>query len=282
MLYGILYLWFVLVLLSLIFIAYDMQKNTPVVGVMKLAWLLVTIYTGPFALFIYLISCRQPLPNTHNEIIKAHWKQTVGSILHCLSGDATGIIIGAIIAYALSVSNGIDLIIEYIAGFSCGLLLFQAVFMLPMLGGNYLIAVKKTFFAEFVSMNMLMIGMFPVMIILMYFFPEGRQPTSIVFWGIMSVASIVGSLTAYPINSWMVRAGIKHGMVTKGGHDNKHSDEQIDHHEYNHPNSHTNLESHSNHITLRKQILVSVITFMVMVLTVYCVSLFIPISFSLR
>jgi hypothetical protein len=30
----------------------------------------------------------------------------------------------------------------------------------------------------------------------------------------MSVATMVGMLTAYPINSWMVRRGVKHGMMS--------------------------------------------------------------------
>ena len=30
----------------------------------------------------------------------------------------------------------------------------------------------------------------------------------------MSVATLAGGVTAYPINSWMVRRGIKHGMMS--------------------------------------------------------------------
>ncbi len=229
MIYGILYLWYVLVLGSLIFLIYDLVTNTPATWVMKLAWVLVIFYTGPFGLFIYFLSCRQPLPGTHDAFIKPHWKQTVGSILHCLSGDVTGIVIGAIIISFFVVSNGIDLIVEYVAGFACGLLIFQSIFMLPMLGGNYFNAVRKTFFAEFVSMNTLMVGMFPTMLVLKYFLPLGREPSSIVFWGVMSAASIIGSLTAYPINSWMVRRGIKHGMISAGATHDMGSMEGMDH-----------------------------------------------------
>lgn len=264
MIYGVLYLWYILVLGSVIFLVYDLITNTPATWVMKLAWILVVFYTGPFGLFIYFLSCRQPLPGTHDEFIKPHWKQTVGSILHCLSGDVTGIVIGAIIISFFVVPNGIDLIVEYVAGFACGLLIFQSIFMLPMLGGNYFNAVRKTFFAEFVSMNTLMVGMFPTMLVLKYFLPEGREPSSIVFWGIMSAASIVGALTAYPINSWMVRRGIKHGMISANSSHNMASMAGM---------------NHSKPVALSIQFIIGMMTFLFMVLAIYITSLFIPVKF---
>lgn len=207
-------LWYVLVLGSLIFVIWDLWTNTPTLWVMKLAWVLIILYTGPIGLFIYLLSCRQPLPDTHDAFIAPHWKQATGSLIHCVAGDATGIILSAAIVYSFGLPNGIDLLIEYCSAFVFGLLIFQALFMLPMLGGDYWLAVRKTFFAEFVSMNMVMTGMIPVMVLLMHFVREGDNPQSPTFWGIMSFATIVGGLTAYPINSWMVGRGIKHGMMT--------------------------------------------------------------------
>ena len=49
------------------------------------------------------------------------------------------------------------------------------------------------------------------------------EPTSLRFWGTMSLAAIVGGGLAYPINAWLVARGLKHGMGTvralgKGGH----------------------------------------------------------------
>jgi len=86
--------------------------------------------------------------------------------------------------------------------------------MKSMAGGSYLVAIRRTFFSEFVSMNMVMVGMIPVMVILMSRLPGGNDPKRPLFWGIMSLATMAGALTAYPINSWMVRLGIKHGMMT--------------------------------------------------------------------
>jgi hypothetical protein len=34
------------------------------------------------------------------------------------------------------------------------------------------------------------------------------------FWGISSLSTIAGAIAAYPINSWLVGSGLKHGMMT--------------------------------------------------------------------
>jgi hypothetical protein len=77
----------------------------------------------------------------------------------------------------------------------------------------------------------MMAAMFPTMVLLMM----GRdmramEPSQLVFWGTMSVAVGAGLLLAYPVNTWMVAKGLKHGMGTvralgKGGHslDAEHS-----------------------------------------------------------
>ena len=215
MIEGMLIIWYLLTAGALIFLVYDMATNTPLLGVMKLAWILIILYTGPIGLFIYLLSCRQPMPGTHAEFIKPHWKQAIGSMMHCVAGDATGIILAAAIVFHFGLPNGIDLFIEYTSAFIMGLLIFQAVFMMGMYGGNYFKAVRKTFFAETVSMNMVMVGMIPTMVILMSKVPGSDDPRHPLFWAIMSVATMVGMITAYPINSWMVRTGIKHGMMSK-------------------------------------------------------------------
>jgi hypothetical protein len=49
---------------------------------------------------------------------------------------------------------------------------------------------------------------------LMYRLPGSDNPTNPTFWGIMSLATMAGMVTAYPINSWMVARGIKHGMMS--------------------------------------------------------------------
>lgn len=175
---------------------------------------LVTAYTGLFGLLAYWVSCRKQKGKTHEESTKEDWKQGLNSEMHCLAGDATGIIFSAAIVYHFGLPNGIDLIIEYLSAFVVGLFIFQALMMTGMFGGDYWLAVRKTFFVETVSMNMVMVGMIPVMVLLMHFLPEADNPWNPNFWFTMGMATIAGGLTAYPINYWLVNKKIKHGCMT--------------------------------------------------------------------
>jgi hypothetical protein len=54
----------------------------------------------------------------------------------------------------------------------------------------------------------------PVMTLAMKYVPTGRDPASPAFWFIMSMALLVGFITAYPMNWWLVSHHMKHGMMT--------------------------------------------------------------------
>ena len=216
--------WFALVALSVAYVAWDAYRNNPELTVMKWGWVLVTLYLGPVALFLYILSCKEPFPGTHERFIQPLWKQGLGSTIHCVAGDATGIIAAATITGLLGLPMWIDLIIEYVAGFAFGLFIFQALFMKDMMGGSYRAALRHSLIPEWLSMNFMMAGMFPTMVVLMMSRDmRAMEPTELTFWGAMSAAVLVGLIVAYPVNVWMVEKGLKHGMGTqrvlgKGGH----------------------------------------------------------------
>jgi hypothetical protein len=216
--------WFFLTALSVAYVAWDAVTNNPELKVMKWGWVLVTVYTGPLGAALYILSCKEPRPGTHEEFIKPLWKQAVGSTIHCVAGDATGIIMAATVTALLGFPMWIDLISEYVFGFAFGLFIFQALFMKDMMGGSYWTALKHSFLPEWLSMNMVMAGMIPAMVVLMMGSDmRAMDPRELVYWGAMSLSIMVGFIAAYPVNVWLVAAGLKHGMGTeralgKGGH----------------------------------------------------------------
>ena len=135
MLQGIVLLWFVLTAGAVVFVVWDSLTNTPTSWVQRLSWILVTIYTGPVGLFVYLLACRSPGRGLHDVFTRALWKQGVNSEMHCLAGDATGIVIAAAIVPTFGLPNGIDLMIEYVSAFIVGLLVFQALMMVGLKHG---------------------------------------------------------------------------------------------------------------------------------------------------
>ncbi|MEP6496071.1 MAG: DUF4396 domain-containing protein [bacterium] len=211
---GALRLWFALTLVALALVVVDLVRSSAITIVMKWGWALVVAYTGPVGLVIYLWSCREPLPRAHEAYVAPLWKQAVGSTIHCVAGDATGIIAGALIGVALVMPPRVDAIVEYVAGFAFGLFIFQALFMKVIMGGGYAAAIRRTLFPEWLSMNALMGGMFPVMSILMRHDPAAMRPSGLRFWGVMSAAIMVGAVVAYPFNAWLVANALKHGMGT--------------------------------------------------------------------
>jgi hypothetical protein len=164
---------------------------------------------------LYVLSCKEPKAGTHQKFITPLWKQALGSSIHCMAGDATGIIVAAAVTAFLGLPMWQDLISEYVFGFAFGLLIFQALFMRKMLGGNYAKAVACSFMPEWLSMNMVMAGMIPVMVILMSKDMRAMEATSLRFWGVMSLATLVGLVMAYPVNMRLVATKLKHGMGTE-------------------------------------------------------------------
>jgi manganese oxidase len=220
--------WFALALGSTIYVGWDQYRHNPEPAVMKWGFILVTLYTGPLGLLVYVLADKEPRPGEHEAFIKPLWKQGIGSTIHCVAGDATGIILAAAVTAALGLPMWLDLIIEYVAGFSFGLFIFQSLFMKSMMGGTYLENLRRSFVPELVSMNFMMSGMAPVMSFLMM----GRDmramvPTELIFWGVMSLGVMAGFVVAYPANVWMVARQLKHGLMTQrkgdgGGHGSGH------------------------------------------------------------
>jgi hypothetical protein len=213
MLDGIMLLWFVLTAASVLFVAIDIRA-TPESPVLKWGFVLVTAYTGVIGAFLYVLGCREPLPATHERYVAAQWRQTLGSTIHCVAGDGVGILAGAVLASVFSVTGLAEVVLEYVLGFGFGWMVFQALFMRDMVGGSYRRSLTSTFIPELLSMNLLMAGMVPTVTILRALIAEPVDPTTAAFWFVMSMALLAGFVMAYPMNWWLVRHHLKHGMLT--------------------------------------------------------------------
>ena len=94
MLDGIMLLWLAEVVASFVFVASDIAR-TPESAVLKWGFVIVTLFTGPIGLVLYILSCREPLPGVHAEYVRARWRKVVGSTMHCVAGDGIGILVAA-------------------------------------------------------------------------------------------------------------------------------------------------------------------------------------------
>ncbi|MCP4759872.1 MAG: DUF4396 domain-containing protein [Planctomycetes bacterium] len=213
MLDGVMLLWFIMAGASVLFVAIDVWR-TPEANALRWGFIILTVFAGPLAAIFYILSCREPLPETHKQYVAPIWKQALGSTMHCASGDGLGIITGAAIASIMTLPFSLDITLEYVLGFGFGWLFFQAFAMKDMAGGNYLKSLKITFIPEFFSMNLLMAGMLLVSKPWMAEVAGATNAFNPSFWFIMSMALIVGFIFAYPMNWWLVTRHLKHGMMT--------------------------------------------------------------------
>ena len=181
MLDGVMLLWFVLTAAALLFVAIDI-RTTPESPVLKWGFVLLTAYTGVIGAFLYVLGCREPLPGLHERYVAARWRQTLGSTMHCVAGDGVGILAGAVLSSVFGLAGLVEVVVEYILGFAFGWTIFQALFMRDMAGGSYLRALRSTFVAELLSMNLLMAGMVPTVMALKSRIPFAADPASPRFW----------------------------------------------------------------------------------------------------
>src|ERR1035437_2972242 len=215
----VLWIWFALTALAVAYIAYDQFKggaeqkeNSLAMKTMRWGWVLATLYTGPFGFIVYWFQHRAPARETPEPSEPPLWEQSVESTIHCVAGDATGILLAAVVTSWLRLPMSLEVMVEYAVGFAVGLFVFQALCMKPSFDGSYWRAVKGTLLAETLSMNAVMAGMIPVMVILTSRDMSAMEPSSVRFWGMMSLAFMVSTVTTYPVNWWLVKRGLKHGM----------------------------------------------------------------------
>src|SRR6185312_2459 len=104
--------WFVVALISATYVGIDQYRSNPEPPVMKWGFILVTVYMGPLGLLLYVLADKEPRPGEHEQFIAPLWKQGVGSTIHCVAGDATGIILAAATTSALGLPMWLDLIVE--------------------------------------------------------------------------------------------------------------------------------------------------------------------------
>jgi hypothetical protein len=213
MLDGVMLLWFLLAAAALLFVAADI-RSTPESPVLKWGFVLVTAYTGVIGAFLYVLGCREPLPGLHERYVALRWRQALGSTMHCVAGDGVGILAGAVLASVLGLAGLTEVVVEYILGFAFGWTIFQALFMRDTAGGSYRRALARTFLPELLSMNLLMAGMVPAAMIVMRHIASAADPRTPGFWFVMSMGLLVGFITAYPMNWWLVTYHLKHGMMT--------------------------------------------------------------------
>jgi Domain of unknown function (DUF4396) len=143
---------------------------------------------------------------------------TALGVTHCGTGCTLGDIAGAVIVFLLAWElAGRSLWPEYIVNFGLAFALgivFQYLTIAPMRGLGVRKGLVAALKADTFSLVAFEIGMFGWMALvqLVWFSSSGLHPDHAAYWFLMQVGMLLGFMTAYPVNWWLLRRGLKEAM----------------------------------------------------------------------
>lgn len=209
-------------------IAWDLLAGHPQkMWIMNVVWPITALYAGPLALLAYFtagrLSTRQSVQQAmergeENPGKKKPFWQIVGiGATHCGSGCTLGDLVAEWIVFAAPIvifGNKMfgAWLLDYIFAYLFGIA-FQYFTIKPMKdlspGQGVWAAIK----ADTLSLTAWQVGMYGWMAIATFLIFDHEIPkTNPVFWFMMQIAMLAGFLTSYPVNWWLLRAGVKEPM----------------------------------------------------------------------
>jgi hypothetical protein len=198
---GICFLWAIVDLL---------RGNQPKMWIMNIVWPVTMLYSGPLGLWAYY---RLGRDNKH----KPFWQSVAVAATHCGSGCTLGDIVAEVallffpvIIFGNKMLGGWTL--DYVLALLFGLA-FQYFTIKPMKNLSTREGIWAAIKADTLSLTAWQVGMYGWMAITIFLiFGHDIEKSSPVFWFMMQIAMILGFLTSYPVNWWLLKKGIKEAM----------------------------------------------------------------------
>ncbi len=211
-------------------IAIDVVRHRQHMWIMDVVWPITGLYAGPLALWGYFRFGRAAGRNHGHKAPDKPFFAVVGvGATHCGAGCTLGDIIAEWLCFAapvIAVWFGYQSIfaekmfavwvVDFVFAFALGIV-FQYFAIAPMRGLSFVPGIVAALKADTFSLTAWQVGMYGFMALaqFLYFRPllgkmlEVNTPE---FWFIMQIAMIAGFVTSYPVNWWLIAAGIKEKM----------------------------------------------------------------------
>jgi hypothetical protein len=190
--------------------------------IMDVVWPLTALYSGPLGWLAYRRGGRLNSPRYRQQSgARARYPYSVSvgiSDTHCGAGCALGDVISEWVLLAVGATiAGVALWPEYIADFALAFVFgitFQYFAIVPMRQLGFRDGVIAALKSDTLSVITFEIGLFGWMALMFFvFFTEPHlKPDHAAYWFLMQVGMIIGFLTSYPANNWLISHGIKEGM----------------------------------------------------------------------
>lgn len=219
----------ILAVLCSLVIVFDIARgHRQHMWIMNVVWPITPLYSGPVGLWAYFKIGRLA---THQAMQAAKAKgedppmkskpfwQSVGlAATHCGSGCTLGDLLSeglllpliplTLFGHKIFASWAVDFVFAFLLGIAFQY--FTIVPMKKMSPGRGLLEALK---ADTLSLTAWQVGMYGWMAIATFLiFGRELNVGDPVFWFMMQIAMLAGFLTSYPVNWWLVKAGIKERM----------------------------------------------------------------------
>jgi hypothetical protein len=139
-------------------------------------------------------------------------------VSHCGAGCTLGDIIAEFTVFGAAFTLvGTPLLPEYIGDYLLALALgivFQYFAIAPMRGLGLRKGLVEAAKADVLSLTAFEVGLFGWMALMTFvLFPSPHlHPNESAYWFLMQIGMIAGFFTAWPVNTWLIRKGIKEAM----------------------------------------------------------------------
>ena len=214
-------------LCALIIAIHIIAGNQQKMMIMNFVYPITGLYTGPLALLFYFVIGKKSSKKNMEQQQKANgkvehekkpfWQSVVIGTLHCGSGCTLGDILAEIfLAIIPVVIFGSSLAgkwtIDYVFAFIIGIV-FQYYSIKPMKNLSPKEGLKAAIKADSLSLTSWQFGMYGWMAIAIFLiFHHKLESDQPLFWFMMQIAMLLGFLTAFPTNWWLIKKGIKEKM----------------------------------------------------------------------
>jgi hypothetical protein len=203
-----------------------LRGNRQQMPVMGWVWPITALYLGPVAVWGYRHWGRPRSPHWNSSHpqpdpppAQPSWASTAIGVSHCGAGCTLGDIIAEFTVFGFGfVIAGQRLFAEYAGDYLVAVVLglvFQYFAIAPMRGLGLRDGIVAAAKADIASLTAFEVGLFGWMALMAHVFfpaPHHLLPSSPVYWFGMQIGMVIGFITAYPVNLWLIRAGIKETM----------------------------------------------------------------------
>jgi Domain of unknown function (DUF4396) len=220
-----------------LYIVADEFRHKQMMRVMYLVWPITALYMGPFAVVAYrrsLARMKDAMSATPSggaamkihgamagmesmsEKPRATFWQVAESVFHCGAGCTVGDVIGEVLVPLVGIAalsgfwakTAVDFALAYAFGIA-----FQYFTIVPMRHLSFAQGIVAAVRADTISISLFEAGMVVWMGFLHFGLGMRLRAGEPLFWFMMQIAMVAGSIASYPANVWLIRKGWKEAMM---------------------------------------------------------------------